>query len=264
MKALVVLTPSESKRLIGKAVAHMQEVKHALKDGMIILAGGTTCAYVAEEILGKSMEKGGYASGFIVPKGLCHHTQKPKRVIIEKGRLREDLSRYKAIRMLKADDVFIKSANAIDPEGNAGILLYGVRGGSIGRAFGTIVTEGVNLIIPVGLEKLIPTSVFRISEQMGKGKIDYCMGLPVGYIPLHGTVVTEIEAMEILMGVNAIAVASGGVHGAEGAITLLLNGSEDTVQGAIQLVTSLKGEPPVEVHPSDCGSCSALDCHNHD
>jgi hypothetical protein len=165
---------------------------------------------------------------------------------------------------LSCHDVFIKSANAIDTEGNAGILLYGLRGGSIGRAFGTIVTEGVNLIIPVGLEKLIPTSVFRISEQMGKGKIDYCMDLPVGYIPLHGKVVTEIEAMEILMRVNAVAVASGGVDGAEGAVTLLLNGSEDNVRSAIQLVKSLKGELPVKVHPSDCRSCSALDCHNHD
>lgn len=47
-KALVTLTPAESKRLIAKGVAAMPEVKNALGSGIIIFARGTTNTYVAE------------------------------------------------------------------------------------------------------------------------------------------------------------------------------------------------------------------------
>jgi len=50
-KALVTLTPAESKRLIAKGVAAMPEVKKALMTGIIIIARGTTNTYVAEEIM---------------------------------------------------------------------------------------------------------------------------------------------------------------------------------------------------------------------
>ena len=53
MLAEVVLTSSESKRLIGKAVASMEVVKETLKSGLIIIIKGTTNSYVAEEILKK-------------------------------------------------------------------------------------------------------------------------------------------------------------------------------------------------------------------
>jgi len=51
-RVLVTLTPSEAKRLIGKAVAMMEPVRAAFKDGTIVICPGTTNAYVAEEILG--------------------------------------------------------------------------------------------------------------------------------------------------------------------------------------------------------------------
>ncbi len=53
MKALFVFTPNESKRLIGRAVAAMPEVKAALKRTNIMVGHGSTNVYVLEEILGK-------------------------------------------------------------------------------------------------------------------------------------------------------------------------------------------------------------------
>ena len=53
MKSLFVFTPTESKRLIGKAVAAMDEVKTALKKANILVSHGSTSVYVLEEILGK-------------------------------------------------------------------------------------------------------------------------------------------------------------------------------------------------------------------
>lgn len=46
MKRQFVLTVSESKRLIAKGVAALPEVKRAMEEGMVVVATGTTNAYV--------------------------------------------------------------------------------------------------------------------------------------------------------------------------------------------------------------------------
>ena len=44
-------------------------------------------------------------------------------------------------------------------------------------------------------------------------------------------------------GVDALLYSSGGVAGAEGAVRLLLEGTDEEVEAAIDLVDSIKGEP---------------------
>ena len=44
MKAVLTLTPAESRRLIAKAVVAMPEVQKAWSDAYLLLAGGTTNA----------------------------------------------------------------------------------------------------------------------------------------------------------------------------------------------------------------------------
>jgi hypothetical protein len=58
-------------------------------------------------------------------------------------------------------------------------------------------------------------------------------------------VVTEIQALEILTGAHAVHVSSGGVGGSEGAVVIALEGSDETVKRAFDLVKSVKGEPPI-------------------
>ena len=53
MRALFVFTPPESKRLIGKAVAALEEVKKAKKKARLLIGHGSTNVYVAEEVLGR-------------------------------------------------------------------------------------------------------------------------------------------------------------------------------------------------------------------
>jgi len=261
LRACVVLTSAESKRLIAKAVAQMDEVKHALRNGLIVITRGTTSAFVAEEILGKELDKAAFAGGLVIPRGLCINKTLLREIVVERGRVREDLSYVDAVGKLGAGDVYIKSANALDPYGNVGILLAGRDGGTIGKAIGTIMARGVSLIIPVGLEKFIPTNVFEVSREMGHGRLDYSMGLLVGYMPLHGKVVSEVEAIKILSEAEAMPVASGGVWGAEGAVTLLILGGEDNVKEAIKIVESIKGEPPVKAYPAECEVCDQKNCH---
>ena len=57
MKAAFTLIPSESRRLIAKGVAQMEEMKFANEKGYVIVNGGTTNGYVAQELLGASDPK---------------------------------------------------------------------------------------------------------------------------------------------------------------------------------------------------------------
>lgn len=53
MRALFVLTPAESKRLITQAIAAMEEVKRAKQNDKILIGHGSTNVFEAEEIVGK-------------------------------------------------------------------------------------------------------------------------------------------------------------------------------------------------------------------
>jgi hypothetical protein len=85
-------------------------------------------------------------------------------------------------------------------------------------------SPAIQLIVPVGLDKLIP-SVKKAVSRCGRQTLDYAQGSKVGLIPLAGaTVVTEIEALRVLAGVEAVHVASGGNDRSEGAVTLVAEG----------------------------------------
>ncbi len=53
MRLNIVLTVSESKRLIAKGVAKLEFVQKARQEGTVAIAKGSTNGYVVEEILGK-------------------------------------------------------------------------------------------------------------------------------------------------------------------------------------------------------------------
>jgi hypothetical protein len=249
MLAEVVLTTSESKRLIGKAVASMEVVKEALKSGLIIILRGTTNSYVAEEILGEHIEKERYAGGIIVPGmlSLISPEESIPLIIIEKSKVKKDLSLEEAVKMLKTGDVLIKGANALDPDGVAGVFLARTptsEGGSMGLPLGIVVGRGISFIVPVSLEKLIPVPLKEVVAQLNDKAVSLAMGLTVNMMPTMGNVVTEIEAFKILAGVEALNIGGGGVGGAEGARIFLLRGDEEAVTKAFNLVQSIKGEPP--------------------
>ena len=144
------------------------------------------------------------------------------------------------------DDVFIKGGNAIDMEGNAGVCASSVKGGTIGMCWPVVTARGSHLIMPIGLEKLVP-SVIEASKHTGLYYYKYTMGLPPKLMPVVlGKVVTEIQAIGVMTGARAYHIASGGVGGSEGAVVLALEGDEKRVVKAFELVKSIKGEPPVK------------------
>jgi hypothetical protein len=263
MRALFVLTPAESKRLIGKAVANMQEVKHAKEHAKILIGHGSTNVFVAEELLGKEslsklFPRNTYLSGAVMRGTLCTIPagEKPPILVLNRGTPEPPAATMAEIlRDFGHDSLFIKGADAVDHEGNAAAFMAHPEGGTIGWAIGTILARGIRLIVPVGLEKLIP-SIRKAVSHCGQQTFDYCQGLRVGLMPLSGaSVVTEIEALRILAGVDSFHVASGGCGGSEGAVVLVAEGPREAVEKAINIIEPIKGEPPLAPPKGDCFSC---------
>ena len=127
------------------------------------------------------------------------------------------------------------------------MLAAGDTGGTIGGAWPVTSARGSYLIMPIGLEKLIP-SVINAFWKCGQQRLDRFMGkVPLALIPVTtGLVVTEVQAIEVLTGAVATHIASGGIGGSEGSVILQIEGDEKTVNEAYKLVESVKGEPGLE------------------
>jgi hypothetical protein len=257
----VSLTPAEGKRLIGRAIAQMGVVQDALKEGTIIIATSTTTAYVMEELLGKELDKGVFTAGVVTAKGCCITDPKSRysHQVIRKGKVTEMKTPElpKVLTDMGPTDVFIKGANAIDPFGQAGILLGGAGGGTIGHSWGYITAKGITAIIAAGLEKLVPISLSDAAPKTGIGTVDRSLGMACGMMVVGGNIITEMEALTSLTGVEAIPIGGGGVDGGEGSKIFVLEGEEENVKAAYDLVCSIKGEPPLKTKVQSCDLCGA-------
>ncbi len=248
-KASVVLTVSESKRLIAKGVTALPSVQRALREGMIAVAKGTTNSYIVEELLGKPIDKPAYAIGVTLPKETMCTTglkeQKLPDVVLKNGEPIEGLTVIEAVKQMKRGDVFIKGANALDYRRKVAAILVGhPEGGTIGATIGTVIARRIEFVIPVGLEKLVYEDIETLSLKTRALDGDEILNEMPPLVPVTGTIVTEIEALKLLCNVDATLIAAGGVGGAEGAVRLLLEGAKEDVMKALQLIESIQGEPP--------------------
>ncbi len=243
MRIEAVLTVAESKRLIAKGVKELEIVKKALRDGMVTVAMGTTTTYVAEELTGQRIARFSYTTGLTLPRVSRKklHLDIPKRpaVVFRKGKLVEGLSVDDSVGELKAGDVFIKGANALNyRERVAGILIGHPTGGTIGNAIGTLIARKVHLVIPIGLEKCIPFDIMKLSRQIPLAPEANVTSV----FPVTGVIVTEIEALETLADVRAVEVAAGGVAGAEGSVRLQIEGEKREIEKIEEILEGIYGE----------------------
>jgi len=248
ISALAILNPAESRRLLAKAVVACSAVQHAWENSTIIIGRGITNAFVTEEFFDITIESKAAQTIGIVAGGILNgHMGPPPSTwhVIRKGKVVEDADSNVEILKFGPEDVVIKGANAIDPQGTPGIYAAGMKGGTIGMVWPIVTPRGSHLIIPVSLEKLVPC-VLTAAKQTGLFHFTYSTGIPVKLIPIPlAEVITEVEAFAILAGVKAYHIGSGGVAGSEGSVHLSLAGDEETVEKAFELVKSIKGEPPV-------------------
>ena len=263
MKAAFTLTPAESKRLIAKAVVQMDEVKEALQKAYVIINPGTTCSFVVRELLGTPKpEPQRYAVGVNTHRLLCvtdPGNRDPLPIILFEGKACSK-TMEEALKDFRRQTVVIKGANALDPQGNVGIIMAGFDGGSMAKTVGTVVSQGLKYIVPVGLEKTI-ASVKEAAAWTGAKTLDYSMGADFGMMPIpNALVVTEIQALKILAGVEARHIASGGIGESIGSVVLIIQGAEDRVRKAVSIVESVKGEPPIKGSKGVCETCRYACC----
>jgi hypothetical protein len=245
MNASLTFTVAQGKRLIAKAVSKLPEVVNALSNGTIAIGRGTTNGYVAEEILGHVIPKGEYVSGRILPAGMPWEELGRggyPDIVVKNGEVMEGGSVINSVSDMKQGDVFIKGANALDYKNKiAGVLMMHPTGGTL-SVYGALISKKINLIIPIGLEKIVLDDISELS--MLSREIDSHPKAPVvSMMPITGKIITEIEALFILCGVNARLLSAGGVKGAEGAVTLLITGEKADIENAINLHSLLIDEP---------------------
>jgi hypothetical protein len=245
---VVVLEPAEGKRLIARAVAGLPEVKHAYAHGRLAITGGTTDAFVLEELTGEKVPPYRYSIGLVADGQLTMSAKEdrvPPRFFVKGEPVQMEARDF--FKSLEKGDVVIKGGNAVDDLGNAGVLVGNETGGTIGALIGIACVRGIPLIMPIGLEKLIP-SVPEAASGWGQLTLNYAMGLPCWITPVStGLVVTEVQALGLLAGVRARQVAAGGVGGSEGAVILLLEGREKALDKAVEVIKRVKGEEGIQV-----------------
>ncbi|WP_221039512.1 hypothetical protein [Gelria sp. Kuro-4] len=241
MKAQITLTVSEGKRLIAKAIANLPEVQQALREGKILLKGGTTVSAVAEELAGIALR----ISGRITPRGTRAGREQlpaPHTVLLERGLWRNvDAELEEAVLGMAPSDVAVCGANLIDASGRAAIMAGSPLGGKPGKVLAALEAEGITTIIAAGLEKLSPCSITEAIAAAGRRDTSRSMGMAVGLIPVPGRVITEVTAITLLAPVKATVIGRGGIDGAEGSTTLAVEGEAENVERLWELVLALKG-----------------------
>ena len=242
MHILTSLTVSESKRLVAKGVARADFVRRAMDEGILAVSSGTTNGYVVEEITGEKIDKMKFVTGKVFPahyNGPTPSYDLPDLVIRKGERL--DVKASEILGEMGPGDVFVKGANALNYERDqAGVLIGHPTGGGVGAVLGSTIARRICLLHPVGLEKSVSADLEAMAKRLnrdpgGKG--------PTLWVT-SGRIFTEIEALKVLTGVEAVPVASGGIGGAEGAVWLAIFGTSDQLDSALELVKSIHGEPP--------------------
>lgn len=259
LRAALAFTPAESKRLIGMAVARLPEVQQAMMNDLIVVAHGSTNVYVAEELMGGfPRARGTFLSGQIFNGVMCQTepTEKGPMIVLDKGKVVPPAPTMdKVLAAGGKGAIVIKGANAVDAEGNAGVFCAHVGCGTIGFAYGFISGRGVKLIVPVGLEKAV-ASVKEACNQLGHDNLYWHTGQKIGMMPLmNAKVVTEITALKVLFGLDAVHVGGGGVTGSEGTVVLVATGEKAAIDAAIPVIEKIKGEPPLKTNKAMCLTC---------
>jgi hypothetical protein len=230
-----IITPAAGKRLIGKAVADKLSKYDAAITGTIVIIAGTTNAYIAEELLEKLNQSEGFDKkrffrGISVPPKikttitgrLTDESKFIGDVVIQKGKWLKGKTIFDILDELDEGDIIVKGANCVNVKDNkAGVIIGHPKGGTVLAALQVVTGKRVKLIIPVGLEKRTNEDIDYISQILNKqGSKGYRL------MPVTGEIITEIEAIKYLWGLDAKIFAAGGVCGAEGGIWLNIEGDD--------------------------------------
>jgi hypothetical protein len=243
----IMLTPAAGKRLIGKGMAAHPLLIKALKTATVVITGGTTNGYVAEEILSslkisEKFPRMHFFRGVTLPPGYAMPNIEDRYlgdVVLVRGVWQKGKTIGEVVESLKEGDYIIKGANALDVERKqAAVLVGNPSGGTIMLSLQASIGRRVGLILPVGLEKRVFGDINALAAKVNSP------GSPgIRLMPVAGEVFTELDALTLLTGATAELIASGGVCGAEGGCWLLVSGTGEQEEKVERLLTSISKEP---------------------
>ncbi|MHC4252057.1 MAG: hypothetical protein ACYS9X_23305 [Planctomycetota bacterium] len=240
-----VLTVAEGKRLIARGLIAWEPFRRARESGVIAVAKGTTNSYLVEELVrdisGDAVDKTTYVTGSTRPakdgSGVKTSADMPD-LVLRNGKPVEGLSATEAAAEMGPGDVFLKGANAINYAlGQAAVLIGHPTGGTLGSALGSIVARKVRLVSPAGLEKEVPGDLGLVAAEARAAGVTPALWV------MPSELFTEIEAIEVISGAEAVPVAAGGIGGAEGSVRLLVTGTDEEVAAAREAIDGVRGEP---------------------
>ncbi len=158
MRAQAVLTPTEAKCFISKAIARMDVVKKAADEGTIVIHASSTTYFLAKELTGDIPRTAHWVHGAVFPQGLCTEVGAsrmpsqatvsiapggkfnvdmfPFKWVIKDHKLTSGIQLGKILEEMRPDDVYVKGCNAVDAEFHAGVLFGHDGGGTIARVMG--------------------------------------------------------------------------------------------------------------------------------
>jgi hypothetical protein len=274
--AQVVLTTAESKRLIAKAVARPDVVRQAAEDGIVAPHPSSSTYFVVEKITGAKPKTNYWVCGAVTPKGMCVEMAMvlgagyaPKEVsadpgdlratcIVDHGKLAPEEALSSLFDRMTSSDAYIKGVNAWTSRET--------------WAYSSAISErSLHSVRPQeeGLQRHLPgrpgeahTTDNTGSREGGEAdQVQLRHGNARRSVPgRRGITVSELQAIEILSGTRAIPIASGGLGGAVGALTLMIKGQDHRVRQAVEFVEQSKGARFPQLRLCNCEDCSVPHC----
>ena len=238
----VNLTVAEGKRLIAEGIANDEMVKARLLSGMVIITRGTTNTYIAERLAGLTAPRGSFITGHIRPEGSQPvETGMTTEIILVDG-VPTQMTYQEALQAMSPGDIVFKGGNLLNySKGQAALLVGSADGGTVGRLRPFVGDGKGQLIVPIGLEKDCSWDLATLEATFGGESAREGVGLRL-WTHQDARIYTEIEALHSLAGVKAFPIAAGGIMGREGGVTLVIAGSRQQIEKALEIIAELRGE----------------------
>lgn len=249
MTCEIMLTVAMGKRLIARGLMADARVADAMRNHKLLIIGGSTNGYVAEEALKalgdtRAFDKRGFRRGVTAAPG-AHMQTKPCGfdMLIDKGSVRTDGDVFAFVNDLGEGDMIMKGANALYlPGGEAGVLIGHPQGGTVIPTIAAQIGRRVSVVVPVGLEKRVEEPIAALAAVANSAEAD-----GPRLCPLPGRTFTELDAIAALTGAKAKLLAAGGVLGAEGCVWLAVSGTDEQIQTVRALHKELSDESATQL-----------------
>lgn len=265
-KIQVTLTVEEGKEIIALGMLKHSALINSLEKGKILFKGGTTVSKITEKLLGVSLR----ISGRITARGTVsslNNIDDPHSIIVNKGTwFNADKVIVEETKKLTKNDLIVCGANALDYKGRAALMAGSQGGGNVGISMSAWNTEGATVVIPIGIEKMIPGDLDEIIKRSSRKGKSLSWGMAVGLMPLHGEIFTEVDAIKKLSNVDCFAIAAGGLGKAQGSCTLEILGENSELDKIANILKDIKSKD-IDISGTNESliECEAIckNCANH-